>query len=61
MLATNQVQSINILANTKVVNILTRFIIPTRFVIPLSQITLLSRSDYYPKPRNTFFPLINKK
>ena len=61
MLATDWVRSNTKPANTKVANITTRFIPPTRFVPPSSQTTSTSISGYRPKPGNTFSPLTNKE
>ena len=61
MLAINRVRSNTKPANTKVANTTTRFIPPTRFVLPLSQTTSTSISGYHPKPRITFSPLTNKE
>lgn len=54
MIATYQVWSNIKLVNTKVTNILTRFVL-------LSQIILININTYYAKPKNAFFSLINKE
>ena len=61
MLATDWVRSNTKPANTKVANTTTRFIPPTRFVLPSSSTTSTSISGYCPKPGNIFSPLTNKE
>lgn len=61
MLATDRVGSNITQANTKIANIPNRFILSTRFLLPSSQTTLSSTSNYCPKPRNIFSSLINKE
>lgn len=55
MLAIDWVQSNTKPINTKVVNT------STRFILFSSQTTSLNISGYCPKPRNTWFPLINEE
>ena len=61
ILATDQIQLNTKPAITKVANTTTRFILPTKFVPPLFQTSLISISGYFPKPKNIFSSLTNKE